>query len=410
MKANQFHQGCLWHLGQKLKKITRNLTRTRLVTFGSILSVMFLSMNSACSDEHVRVTDIAGVWVGTDMREYTIQSLPEGQVSVRITGPERSPTYTMGDNVASIEYIGAELIRDLEYKGQFEPDYFTALAALDSVKYFDQRIDKRGIILQDLVKQYKNFHSNIELKIIGKNKIEATRFLTSIWWDVPYSELRVDERAAKETAILTRKGDDPAPAEKADPGQDASAGTDPSGEDVVSTEDTDNLPSTEADIDWDELLAEPEFPDTEPDWEEYISSKIALPGGYEIVRYTTGNTSTEEIRNQNGETVLRKDFDTTTQRLKGISFNSSYHPSGKVARLTNHDFSESGSVSSEVITYTEEGEYKYKGLIHSALGEWVVFRWNSDTRKFEPKKGRVNPGDIRRFTWDRNNMKWRESP
>ena len=73
-----------------------------------------------------------------------------------------------------------------------------------------------------------------------------------------------------------------------------------------------------------------------------------------------------------------------------------------------HDFAKSGSISSEVTTFTAEGDAVHRASIHSATGRWSKFKWDPEATEFKPVSGTgVDPKNTPKFVWDHDRLKWK---
>ncbi len=137
-------------------------------------------------------------------------------------------------------------------------------------------------------------------------------------------------------------------------------------------------------------------------------SVMRLAGGNSLIRFTIRDKLYEEFRNKAGVTIHTRVSDRATQRLLQLRISDRFHANGETGRLIVHEFAASGAVSSEVTTFTADGDAVHRASIQSATGRWSTFRWNPETLEFAPvRRDGVDPQDIARFVWDQDRLKWR---
>ncbi len=459
------------------------------------LTAVSLSFADAVvAQERMRASDIVGTWKGTDGREYTIESSLQGQVSLRIKGPETAvKPIVEGSTTLTLTFIGAETFRGLEYTGKFEATGFTVKARLSFKKNFPQNIDNSGSVFSRLSKKHPVIYNFITFKFVDKNTITIQRSLSKIKFATNGSKTEMTPLFKIETATLTKDGADPkSPTDSANLGaQDdkrvAKSEKDQEKEPDVFfcyrddqfakvTEDTpcaksaqqwldgydngigalrnllavvpdlsseaaktskaelkrhrkekaqlleaikreaevakqanDNAKPAAAAAPLDKVLEGVTHEETANSTDKNPSSAGSNKptGGFRVSHSVIGSVGYEEMTNAAGVVVQRKTIDRSTQKLTTLDLSDRFHPDGQVARVVQHTFSPSGSVSSEVTTFAPNGDYLHRATIHSATGEWSLNKWNPKTRKFEPRDSkRVKPQDIPRFTWDPALMKW----
>lgn len=157
---------------------------------------------------------------------------------------------------------------------------------------------------------------------------------------------------------------------------------------------------------FEDLVVEKSDPTSKTNRNKFSVTQLA--GGNSLVRFSIRNKTYEEFRNRAGVTMHTRIVDRTTRKLLQIRISDRFHPNGETARMIVHDFATSGAVSSEVTTFTAEGDALERALIHSATGKWSTFKWNPEVREFAPvRRENVNPQDIPKFVWDPDRLKWK---
>ncbi len=137
-------------------------------------------------------------------------------------------------------------------------------------------------------------------------------------------------------------------------------------------------------------------------------SVIRLAGGNSLVRFTIRDKVYEELRNEAGMTMHTRIVDRASRELLQIRISDRFHDNGETARMIVHDFAKSGAVSSEVTTFTAEGDAVHRASIHSATGRWSKFKWDPEAIEFKPVSGTgVDPKDPPKFVWDHDRLKWK---
>lgn len=143
-----------------------------------------------------------GTWYGSDGREYLIQNLPGGRISVQVSGPERQPTPHVNTSPLSIHFTGAEIQKGLDYRGTFSASGFQVAARLESERNFHPRFAKS--VVREVLKHHPEFSSRMDIVPIDKTTIELTRHLTGIHWKGDVELLEVTETHASERVVLSR--------------------------------------------------------------------------------------------------------------------------------------------------------------------------------------------------------------
>ena len=154
--------------------------------------------------------DITGKWLGSDKREYVFEITQDRDVLVRVSGKEREPERSVEVSPIRIHFTGAEIQKNLEYRGKLEPIGFRVSAKLLSAENFDPRFDKE--VVRKVIAENPDFSSHLEIYPIDENRMEMTRRLTRIGWTGSGEGLKLiaaEEEYAIDLISLSRDGEFP---------------------------------------------------------------------------------------------------------------------------------------------------------------------------------------------------------